>query len=178
MFFRSLVGSSSGGIYQLPLEPKGPAQPLLVDLKSQQYFGEASPDGQWIAYGSSESGRDEIYVRPFPAVTGGRWQISPAGGTRPAWARSGRELFFRDNANRMSVVAIQPGPGFTSGTPKVLFDASPYYEGYIFRSFDVSADGKRFLMVRDVARGGADARSLIVVSHWFDEVKAKLPAQK
>jgi Tol biopolymer transport system component len=168
----------TGGIYQLPLEPKGPAQPLLADPKFRQSYGDVSPDGRWIAYVSGESGHDEIYVRPFPAVNGGRWQISSGGGTRPAWARSGRELFFLDAANRMSVVAVQPGSVFSFGTPKVLFNASSYIEGGVFRSYDVSADGKRFLMVRNVAGDTNEAESIVVVSHWADEVKAKMPARK
>ena len=171
--------TGDGGLYQLPLEPKGPSQPVLADGKSSSFYGEVSPDGKWIAYGSNESGRDEIFVRPFPAVNGGRWQVSPAGGTRPVWARSGRELFFLDDARRMSVVAVQPGPGFNFGTPKVLFDSSAHYETDVFRSFDVSADGKRFLVIRDLVAGtGSERQTLVVVSHWFDEVKAKMPARR
>jgi Tol biopolymer transport system component/tRNA A-37 threonylcarbamoyl transferase component Bud32 len=178
IYYSSSTQGSQGGIYQLPLEPKGPAQPLLADSKFRQACVDLSPDGRWIAYVSGESGHDEIYVRPFPAVNDGRWQISSGGGTRPAWARSGRELFFLDAANRMSVIAVQPGSAFSFGTPKTLFDASPYYESGVFRSYDVSADGKRFLMVRDAAGDTNGAQSIVVVSHWAEEVKAKMPAQK
>jgi serine/threonine-protein kinase len=65
-----------------------------------------SPNGQFIAYHSEESGRAEIYVRPFPRVDNGRWQVSTAGGTRPVWARSGRELFYLDASNALTAVPV------------------------------------------------------------------------
>src|SRR5207237_4740560 len=83
--------------------------------------GELSPDGHWLAYQSDESGQNQIYVRPFPNVDTGRWQISTSGGTKPAWARNGRELFYLDNANAMTAVPVQTTPPFGAGTPKKLF---------------------------------------------------------
>jgi serine/threonine-protein kinase len=194
----------SFGLYVLPLEPKGDAHALIADPNFSVLNGEISPDGRWIAYDSTESGRPEVYVRPFPAVDSGRWQISAEGGSRPLWARSGREIFFLNAANRMIAVSVPAGPSFTYGKPEALFDFTPYFNavstGRMFdispdqwtarpwpasrlvstgRMFDISPDGKRFLTAKPVGSGPAAARpSIVVVSHWFDEVKARMPAQR
>ena len=73
----------------LKLEP-------LIESTAAKFDPEISPDGRWIAYASNESGQFQVFVRPFPNVNEGRWQISPEGGTRPAWARDGKELFYLD----------------------------------------------------------------------------------
>ena len=78
----------------MPLGPKGPAAALFPDNKSDMYNSDLSPDGRWL--------------RPFPDVNSGRWQVSAEGGSRPVWSRSGRELFFFSADNRMTVVAVQP----------------------------------------------------------------------
>ena len=101
------------------------AEPLLHGSFNESN-GEVSPDGRWLAYQSNESGQDEIYVRPFPNVTGGRWQVSSGGG-QPAWARSGRELFYIDSTTQaLMSVAVQTSPAISSGTPVRLFDTRPY----------------------------------------------------
>jgi serine/threonine-protein kinase len=175
MVFRKF--GASPGLFVLPLDPKGEPRALIADPKFTENNGEISPDGRWLAYDSDESGRREVYVRPFPEIDRGRWQISSEGGTEPLWARSGRELFFLTGANRMVAVPVQPGSAFSYGKPQPLFDASGYLNlGY--RSFDISADGKRFLMVKDAARGNTAARpSIVVVSHWFDEVNRRIPGR-
>jgi serine/threonine-protein kinase len=167
------------GLYVLPLEPKGEAHALMADSKFAVLNGEISPDGRWIAYDSNESGRFEVYVRPFPAVDSGRWQISSEGGSRPLWARSGRELFFLNAASRMMAVPVPAGPSFTYGKPEALFDFTPYFNNVpTGRTFDISPDGKRFLTTKPVGSGPAGGRpSIVVVSHWFDEVKARMPGQ-
>jgi serine/threonine-protein kinase len=175
LVFRKL---STPGLFVLPLEPKGEAHALTADPKFTEYNGEISPDGRWIAYDSNESGRYEVYVRPFPAVDSGRWQISSDGGSNPVWSRSGRELFFATAANRMFAVPIPAGATFTYGRPQTLFDTTAYVIGLNSRHFDISADGKRFLMLKEAGSGDKAARpSIVVVSHWFDEVKARMPAR-
>jgi Tol biopolymer transport system component len=171
------VSTLRRGLFLLPLEPKGEAHPLIADPKFNVLNGEISPDGRWIAYDSNESGRYEVYVRPFPAVDSGRWQISSEGGSEPAWARSGRELFFLNAANRMTAVSVPAGASFTYGKPEPLFSVSPYYGTGAGRTFDISTDGKRFLMVKAVGSVAGGRPSIVVVSHWFDEVKAHMPGQ-
>ena len=141
---------------------------------------DVSPNGRYIAYQSPESGRSEVYVRPFPRVESGRWQVSIAGGTRPLWARSGRELFYLDGANTLTTVPVRTsGPTFSAGSPAVIFDTK-YVESNPSRHYDVSADGQRFLMIKDTATGDPNATpaSMVVVLNWFEELKAKVPAGK
>jgi len=178
LVFRKL--SPPGGVLVLPLQPKGRSP---APIANALYDGEISPDGHWIAYDSLESGRSEIYVRPFPAMDSGKWQISSEGGSDPLWSRSGRELFFLSAANRMVAVPVQAESStargsFAFGKPQPLFDASSYTLGPAYRPFDISADGKRFLMLKPVGSGGAARPSIVVVSHWFDEVKARMPAPR
>ena len=107
----------------------------------------SSPDGRWLAYQSNESGREEIYVCPFPGV-GGKWQVSTAGGTNPRWARSGRELFYRSGHKMMAVEAGAAGAAFSAGQPQVLFES----DGLMENAYDVAVDGfeelKRKVSVR------------------------------
>jgi serine/threonine-protein kinase len=140
-------------------------------------WAEPSPDGRYLAYQSNESGRNEVYVRPFPQVDGGRWQVSMAGGTRPAWARSGRELFYLDASRTLTAVPIQTsGSTFSAGKPAKVFDAR-YSTPFPPRQYDVSPDGQRFLMLKDSAAGDPTATpaSMVVVLNWFEELKQRVP---
>jgi serine/threonine protein kinase/Tol biopolymer transport system component len=130
-----------------------------------------SPDRQWLAYESDETGHSEIYVRAFPGP-GGKHQVSTDGGAEPAWSRNERELFYRAG-NRMMTTPISVTPTFTSGTPRVLFEGRfgrlPWGE----RDYDVSPDGLRFLMIRPVSENVP--AELHVVLHWFEELKTVVP---
>ena len=124
---------------------------MLLSGPASEANGEISPDGRWLAYQSNESGRDEIYVRPFPAVESARWQVSADGGTRPAWARNGRELFYYLPPGKIMAVPLQTSATFTSGTPQVAVNGR-YIAIQSGRSYDVSRDGKRFLLIEDAGR--------------------------
>ena len=113
-------------------------------------------------------------MRPFPNVDAGRWTISTSGGTRPLWARSGTELFYLDGAGAMTRVAVQTAPTFSAGTPARLFDTR-YVTAQNGRSYDVSPDGQRFLMIK--ASGTEQAPTMVVVLNWLEELKAKLPTK-
>ena len=132
-----------------------------------------SPDGRWLAYTSNESGRYEVYVQPFPAP-GEKVQISSNGGVDPVWARSGRELFFR-TGNKMMAVPVQTSGRFTAGKPSELFEAVIYETlevgGIPMGSYDVTADGQRFLMVK--AAPARPATQISVVVNWFEDLKRK-----
>ena len=146
----------------------------------QTTFGELnveiSPDGHYLAYQSDESGTDEIYVRPYPKVNDGRWQVSTGGGTRPVWARSGRELFFLDASNALTGVTVNTtGTTFSAGNAAKIFDTK-YATPLPFRTYDVSPDGQRFLMIKDAAVDDQEAApSITIVLNWLEELKAKLP---
>ena len=102
-----------------------PGQPLL-NTTFAEANGEISPNGRWMAYQSNESGTYQIYVRPFPNVDGGRWQISTTGGTKPLWAHNGRELFYDGNGALMAVAVQATDTTFSAGNPTKLFDTGPY----------------------------------------------------
>ena len=113
---------------------------------------------------------------PFPDVEGGRWQISTAGGTRPAWARNGRELFYLDASNTLTAVPVQTsGPTFSAGKPAKVFDTK-YSTPFPPRSYDVSLDGRKFLMLKD--NGASDPNAtpirMVVVQHCFEELKQRM----
>jgi serine/threonine-protein kinase len=135
-----------------------------------------SPDGRWLAYVSNESGRAEIYVQPYPGP-GGKWQISTDGGTEPLWNRNGRELFYR-SGNKMMAVQVTMQPAFTAGKPEVLFEKE--YSASEFPAtgiaYDVSADGQRFLMVKESEQATA-LTQINVVLNWFEELKRLAPSK-
>ena len=146
--------------------------PLLAE-SYQEIEPALSPDGRWLAYNSDESGPPEIFVRPFPNVTGGRWQVSRNGGTEPLWSHSGRELFFRDAQGDLVSVSITPGPTFDAGEQRVLFKASDYLRSQGHRAYDITPDDRRFVFLRSVDESGATAgpANLVEVDNWFTELR-------
>jgi eukaryotic-like serine/threonine-protein kinase len=148
---------------------KRSVEPLL-QTRFAELNAEISPDGRWLAYESDESGAREIYVRPFPDVTSGRWQISSSGGRMPLWARSGRELFFVAPNGAMMSAVVDTSKGFASQAPTKLFDHRNYIGGAsnVGRTYDVSPDGRRFLMIKP---DGPPA-TIVVVLNWFEAVRA------
>ena len=134
-----------------------------------------SPDGRWLAYTSNESGRNEVYVRTYPDVAGGRWQVSQAGGITPVWSHGGRELFFQNGAKALMVAPVLSGSTFTLGAQVKLFDASGFagVDGALF--YDVEPDDKRFVFFRPIVRSSpATEDKLVQVTNWAAEVRAKL----
>jgi serine/threonine-protein kinase len=133
------VGSTTTGstdLLVLRFDPRPRVEPLL-QTRLQERNGEISPDGRWLAYESTESGGAEVFVRPFPNVEGGRWQISPDGGSRPVWAKTGKELFYQHRSNAMMAVPVQTAATFSPGTPTKLFDG-PWYSLQSTRAYDVA----------------------------------------
>ena len=130
-----------------------------------------SPNGRWIAYVSNESGRFEVYVRPFPNTDQGKWLISPNGGGEPRWAKDGSELFYRDAERQLVAVEILTGPTFTAGEQRTLFPTDQFRGGVT--QYDVSPDGDRFLFV---ARGDTEAipGQVIVVENFFEELQERV----
>jgi serine/threonine-protein kinase len=134
-----------------------------------------SPEGKWLAYASNESGRDEVYVRPFPNTNDGRWQISTAGGAQPRWSPDGRTLYFLDPTSRMIAVGVTTGALFAVGESKPLFDASGFTLEAFHQAYDLTPDGRFFLFLapRRTADGSATPH-LVRVDHWFRDIEAKL----
>jgi hypothetical protein len=149
---------------------------LLASPVYSEGFGEISPDGRWIAYQSNESGRAEIYVRTFPNIDGGRWQVSAGGGTRPTWARDGKELFYYVSPGSIMTVPIQTAPTFSAAPPAEAVKGA-FFAPAPGRNYDVSSDGRRFLVIKDAVQTAAAPSRLVVVQNWFEELKARVPTQ-
>src|SRR5262249_24892684 len=92
---------------------------LVTDFSEDQ--AHFSPDQKWVVYRSNESGKNEIYVQPFPISNGGKWQISTAGGSQPVWSADGTEIFYLAPNGDMMVVPVTQQAGFPHGSPKSLF---------------------------------------------------------
>jgi len=167
----------SNDLLALSLDEEHVESPLIVTQFSEQN-GEISPDGRWIAYQSNESGRDEIYLRPYPDVDARRIQASTEGGNRPAWARSGMELFFLGADERLMVVPVAlDAHAPLSGTVPARVLERRYVNGAPGRTYDVSPDGQRFLMVSagGSGEGAGAAGELVFIVNWFEELKRLVP---
>ena len=165
---------SIGGRDQLVLAVDGArsVQPL-VQTPFNERNGVVSPDGGWLAYESDSSGRFEIYVRPFPNVSAGQWLVSTAGGARARWASSGEELFYEGPGGAIMAVRVDPGGGtWSAGSPTKVIEGPYLTLGGSVRNYDVSPDGRRFLMVKP---SPAFAPQIIVVQNWSQELTRLVP---
>jgi len=155
----------------LPLDGKGKLRPFLRTRFNEE-FAQFSPDGHWLAYQSDESGRNEVYVQPYPGPVG-KWQISNDGGSRPEWSRDGRELFYL-NGDKLMAVPIQIRPAFTPGTPHMLWEGNYFPSGHYY---DVMPGAKQFLFIKQIEQPQA-SEQISVILNWFDELKRIVAAQK
>jgi len=154
---------------------------LLNDAAVSEGEPAMSPDGRWLAYYSSETGSATVFVRPFPNLADGQWNVSVDYGVQPVWAVNGRELFFR-NRGELMVARIETQPTFSSGTPTPVFSLRGYEaplspdDG---RLWDPAPDGDRFLVRTEWAAAettvAAPHDSLVLVENWFEELNARAP---
>jgi serine/threonine-protein kinase len=160
-------GTPTGGnIWMKSMEGDRAPKPILqteFDERESMF----SPNGRWIAYVSDESGRYEVYIRPFSGGSG-KWQVSTEGGREPRWNPNGRELFYRNGAKMMVVDAKTDGE-LVLGEPKMLFENPS-----LLRVFDVSPDGQRFVMIEEGESQPAPTH-LILVQNWGEELKRLVP---
>ena len=164
-----------------PLRPAAPGVSKIPMPMVQTMFAERNaelaPKGQWLAYESNESGRVEIYVRPFPNVDSGRWQVSTSGGSRPVWARSGDELFYLAPDGTIQGVRVDGSSSWRSSTPTKVLQGDYFLSIQPGRTFDIAPDGKRFLMIKAGTDDDAPApQRFIIVENWFEELKRRVPA--
>jgi Tol biopolymer transport system component len=160
VFLRSTEATSFN---VLMLSLRDPAKTKSL-LQTRAYEGGArlSPDGHWMSYVSDETGRNEVYLTPFPGP-GARVQVSTDGGTQAVWNPSGNEIFYRIDEKMMSVQVME-GPALKLTSPKMLFEARyAYGAGITVPNYDVSPDGQRFIMVKPESGAGR----LNVVLNWF-----------
>ena len=145
------------------------ARPVAATA-AEELAPSVSPDGRWIAYTSNESGRREVYVRPFPETDAARYQVTIAGGIAPVWSRDGRELFYADLAQNLISVPVTPGPAFQAGRPRALFPLADYFVNPFQPQYDPAPDG-RFAMIR---RSSGEEVGVVVVFNFFEEVKRRM----
>jgi dipeptidyl aminopeptidase/acylaminoacyl peptidase len=159
------------------------AKEQLLHDKHMEVDPRISPDGRWMAYSCDESGRYEVYVRPFPDVDGGKSQVSTDGGVWPLWSPGGRELFYR-NENKYMEVPVKTEPTFSFETPKVLFQGTYAIKPSLsmVSNWDINPDGKRFLMIKPPTVTGTgstsvDPRKINIVLNWTEELKKLAPVK-
>lgn len=133
-----------------------------------------SPDGHWVAYSSVAPGMAQIYVAPFPGP-GGRWQVSTDGGIEPRWSKTGHELFYIRPTSMMVVTYSVDKGAFQPGKPQKGFEdrfeiRSP------FLSYDVSADGQDFVVIRSSRAQTTSNNQPTFVVNWLDDVRRQVAA--
>jgi serine/threonine-protein kinase len=170
-------------ISMISMEGDHERKPLLPQDNLFETQPKISPDGKWLAYASSESGKMEIYVRPFPEINKGKWQVSTGTGLSPLWSPSGRELYyFSEDDGSVMAVAVETGQAFSMGAPKKLFSRLPYAGGGSTPGtpWDIHPDGKRFLMLKRqeaAAPAPGGLRKITIVLNWLEELKQRVPVK-
>jgi hypothetical protein len=148
----------------------------LINGATPERNPDLSPDGKWLAFESYEATPPQVYVRPFPDVNGGRWQISKDGGVRPVWSKNGKELFFLSSPSGATVslyaVAIPTTPD-KAINPVKLFDVPNLLGQQNGRFYDVARDGRFIFINTPKDQLGSPAPPVIIVANWFEELKAK-----
>jgi Tol biopolymer transport system component len=164
---RELTKDQTGfDLWALPFFGDGKPFPV-VQSSFDDIWGVISPDGKWMAYQSNESGRMEVYITAFPAG-GAKWQVSSEGGVQAKWRRDGKELFFLDSAdNLMAVDVVASGNAVRLGVPHALFHV-PAAQRQV-GAFDVTADGKKFLLNSGSDKEGNQPLTLVL--NWLSELK-------
>jgi serine/threonine-protein kinase len=178
LIFTETAPTTGDDVMQMTLDGTRRVTPLVQSPFAERN-GIISPDGRWLAYEANDSGRVEVYVRPFPEVNSGHWQVSTTGGTRPLWAPSGQELFYVALTGALMRVGVERAPSWAATTPTLLVKERPFTNPTtrIGRTYDISSDGQRFLMIKE--DGGSEQTAappqIIVVQHWTEELKRLVP---
>jgi serine/threonine-protein kinase len=172
LLFGEWNATDQGDIWILPLEGERKETPFLQTPFSE-FFSSFSPNDRWIAYTSDESGRYEVYVRPYPGP-GGKYQVSTEGGEEPVWSTNGQELFYR-NGEKWMVASVDTKSEFHSQTPLLLFEN--YFINVPGLSHYPSPDGQRQVMIQPVGPQ-ENAKQINLVLNWFEELKQRVPLGK
>jgi serine/threonine-protein kinase len=169
-------------LWTLPLDLSDPDHPkpgtpeLFLRTPNDETVPRFSPDGRWIAYRSNESGSNEIYVRPFPNASGGKWPISSGGGLYAFWSKEGHELFYETADNRTMVVDYTVNDAsFVADKPRLWSDKQLFYTGNL--NLDLAPDGKRFVVLAlpDSPPGEKGTVHVTMLLNFFDELKRRMP---
>ena len=173
---RLLLFSTTGkglDLWVLPMTGNDRKPRIYLQTESNETQSRFSPDGRFVAYASNESGRNEVYVRPFPDANAGKWMVSKGGGNQPNWRSDGKELFYVSADSKMMAVDVSPGPAFKSGTPKALFSTSIWGGATTTNTtrYGVSADGKKFVINSVVNEASGAGAQITVVQNWQSKLK-------
>ena len=172
MVFLRSSAATNFDLFTMPVPDPTHAAPL-VQTPAYEGGAKLSPDGRWLSYTSNESGRTEVYVRPFPGPDR-RWQVSTEGGTQPVWNPAGGELFYRNGEKMMSVRLKATGADLVLAPPQLLFERDyAYGAGITIANYDVSRDGQRFLMVKDESAAGR----LRMILNWSPDSSRGVPSR-
>ena len=164
VIFQNLDPTTGSDIWVLPMT--GDRKPYaFLQSSAMEALGKLSPDDRWLAYQSNETGNFEIYVQAFPGKER-KWPVSAKGGTRPVWSHDGKELFYMAADSTLMVVDVQSGARFEHGNPKPLFQTQLAPGSW---HFDVSPDGKRFLLAAPLEQAANPAMTVVV--NWHAGVK-------
>jgi serine/threonine-protein kinase len=158
--------------YDIWLMVKGDPPRKIISTPVRDLGARLSPDAHWIAYYSNESGRHEVYVRPFPNVNDHKWMISTNGGWTPVWSPDGRELFYVNGSEMIAVSITAHGADFSAGKPEQLFDGP--FDTTQDMNFDIAPDATHFVMVE--ADPDAKPTRINVAVNWIDDVRRTAPA--
>jgi dipeptidyl aminopeptidase/acylaminoacyl peptidase len=155
-------------LWTVPMDPAQKATPIL-NSRTSESSARGSPDGRWLAYHSSESGRREVYVRPLSG-SGGKYQVSTQGGSDARWSRDGKEVFYLTLQGDLMAVDVTSDPSFRAGMPRKLFHATPP-RGMEGPQYAVTPDGQRFLLWMPTGRTSIPPTTVIV--NWASAVRKR-----
>ena len=180
LIFTEVSASTGRDVMQMTLDNERRVTPL-VNSTFTETNGIVSPNGRWLAYEANDSGQYQIWVRPFPDVNGGKWQVTTTGGTRPLWAQNGQELFYVSPTGAVMGVGVERGASWAVTEPAIVVKQGYFTTqgGFPARSYDIAPDGQKFLMIK--TRSGPDQDTaparVIVVQHWVEELKRLVPTK-
>ena len=172
LIFTETTAATGDDVMQMMLDGTRAITPLVQSPFAERN-GIVSPDGRWLAYESNDSGHFEVFVRPYPNVNGGRWQLSTNGGARPLWTRDGRELLYVSPSGAIMRVGVSTGSPLTATAPTLLVKEGYFTQpGNPGRTYDISPGGQRLLMIKEAAGSAPSSQSgIVVVLNWAEELK-------
>ena len=178
MLLFSVTKGSDVSLWMLSLTDRK-AAPFGSVHSSTRIGAVFSPDGQWVAYASSEGSKTTIYVQPFPA-TGFRRQLLPKGGQpkHPLWSADGTQLFYNPGPGQFESVSITTQPTFAFGNPVAVPRPFPGAPPQARRPYDITPDGRFLSPVAAGQSGRAAVPQIQVVLNWFEDLRARVPAPK